>query len=485
MERTAWRAQPLQRMTRRRFLILASGVAAAAALSACQPSAPPSPTQPPASKAEPTKPAATAAPQPTAAAKPTAQPQQQAPAQIKGTTLNVLYGTWFVPAAEELFKQQLQDWGKQAGVTVNYESIQWPQIQAKVTAAIAAGSGPDVIQFWGLWPHLYKDNIVEVSDIVDEMVKEQGKLYPSAETVCKVDGKYLAVPQSSAFPGMPNYRMSFVKEVGWDPDPAKMPATWEDLRKLGTELKKAGYPLGHALGHSTSDPHIIPYKLMWDYGVWETDETGKKVAFNVEEMTNVLDWFVGFWKDAFTDAGLSWDDTGNNRAFLTGQISWTFNGSSIYFAAKKDVPDVAEDMNHHALPAGPKAKTAFATQTEHAIMKYSKNQQAAKEMIRYLVKKENYQKWFDAQISYLNGPTEFWGPNHPSWQQADPKLRVFADFAQYMRMPGYMGPPNERAAEVFSKFIFVDMFAQAVSGQKTAKEAVQTAAEQLKAIYEK
>jgi hypothetical protein len=127
MEPMELHAQPLRKISRRRFLVFASGVAAAAALSACQPSAPPSLTQPPASKAEPTKPAATAAPQPTAAAKPTEPAQQkpqQAPAQIKGTTLNVLYGTWFVPAAEELFKQQLQDWGKQAGVTVNYESIQ-------------------------------------------------------------------------------------------------------------------------------------------------------------------------------------------------------------------------------------------------------------------------------------------------------------------------------------------------------------------------
>jgi multiple sugar transport system substrate-binding protein len=408
----------------------------------------------------------------------------KAPAQVRGTTLNVLYGTWFVPAAETIFKAQLEDWGKQAGVTVNYESIQWPQIQAKVTAALAANAGPDIIQFWGFWPQLYRDHLVDVSDVVAGLVKDQGPLYDTCDRVCKVGGRYLAVPQTSAFPGLPNYRVSWVKEAGFDPDPAKMPNTWEKLEPLGRALKKAGHPMGQALGHSTSDPYAI-YKLMWDYGIYETDESGKHVVFDAKAMTDVMTWFIGFWNEAFTPTGLSWDDTGNNRAFLTGQVGWTINGSSVYYAAKKDAPEVFKDMNHQPMFSGPKAKTAFSTMVEHAIPTYGKNQQAAKELIAYLAKKENYAKWFDVQISYLNGPTDYWGPDYAGWKTADPRLRPFADFAKYVRLPGYAGPPDARAAEVMSKFIIVDMFARAVSGKEDAKSAVQWAAEQLKAIYEK
>lgn len=409
---------------------------------------------------------------------------RKAPAQVKGTTLNVLYGTWFVPAAETIFKKQLEDWGKQAGVTVNYESIQWPQIQAKVTAAIAANAGPDIIQFWGFWPHLYKENLVDVSDVVADLVKDQGKLYDNADRVCKVGGTYLAVPQTSAFPGLPNYRMSWVKEAGFDPDPDKLPNTWEKLEPLGKALKKAGHPMGQALGHSTSDPYAI-YKVMWDYGIYETDESGKKVVFDAKAMTEVMTWFVNFWKEAFTPTGLSWDDTGNNRAFLAGQVGWTINGSSVYYAAKNDAPEVFKDMNHQPMFGGPKAKTSFSTMVEHAIPKYSKNQKAAKELIGYLIKKDNYAKWFDVQISYLNGPTDFWGPDYAGWKTADPRLRPFADFAKYVRLPGYAGPPDAKAAEAMSKFIIVDMFARAVSGKDEPKAAVQWAVEQLKAIYEK
>ena len=35
------------------------------------------------------------------------------------------------------------------------------------------------------------------------------------------------------------------------------------------------------------------------------------------------------------EGGLAWDDTNNNRAFLSGTISATNNGASIYIEAKK------------------------------------------------------------------------------------------------------------------------------------------------------
>ena len=36
----------------------------------------------------------------------------QAPAVIKGTKLSILQGTYFVPAAQDLYKKQAQEWGK-------------------------------------------------------------------------------------------------------------------------------------------------------------------------------------------------------------------------------------------------------------------------------------------------------------------------------------------------------------------------------------
>ena len=47
---------------------------------------------------------------------------------------------------------------------------------------------------------------------------------------------------------------------------------------------------------------------------------------------------------------------------------------------------------------------------------------------------------------------------------------------------GFAGPPNEKAALAWSKYIVVDTFAKAVQGGD-AKQAVEWGAEQLKRIY--
>ncbi len=51
---------------------------------------------------------------------------------------------------------------------------------------------------------------------------------------------------------------------------------------------------------------------------------------------------VALWKETMDEGGLSWDDTSNNRAFLSGSISATNNGASIYLEAKKK-PDSLPD----------------------------------------------------------------------------------------------------------------------------------------------
>ena len=47
---------------------------------------------------------------------------------------------------------------------------------------------------------------------------------------------------------------------------------------------------------------------------------------------------TAFWKDAHDEGGLAWDDTNNNRAFLSRTICATLNGASIYIeiAAQPD-----------------------------------------------------------------------------------------------------------------------------------------------------
>jgi multiple sugar transport system substrate-binding protein len=48
---------------------------------------------------------------------------------------------------------------------------------------------------------------------------------------------------------------------------------------------------------------------------------------------------------------------------------------------------------------------------------------------------------------------------------------------------GFAGPPSAKAAEVWTKYIITDMYAQAVQGKMSAEDAVKWAETELKKIY--
>ncbi|MGI8552291.1 MAG: ABC transporter substrate-binding protein, partial [Dehalococcoidia bacterium] len=183
---------------------------------------------------------------------------------LKGQKLSILSGTYFVAAAQDTYAKQVKDWGTQNGVDATIDFIQWPDLQAKIAAGIQAGSGPDIIQTQQYWTALYADNLLDVSSIVDPMGQAGGGFWDWAETIGKVKGKWVHVPQGNS-PGVQNYRISYLKQAGYD----KFPDTWDDYFAMAKKLKAMGKPVGQALGHSTGDPASLVYPLLWSYGGME------------------------------------------------------------------------------------------------------------------------------------------------------------------------------------------------------------------------
>ena len=64
----------------------------------------------------------------------------------------------------------------------------------------------------------------------------------------------------------------------------------------------------------------------------------------------------------------------------------------------------------------------------------------------------------------------------------DPVLAPFKQIPVTGRMAGYAGSPSQKAAEVQTKYIVVDMYAKAVQGM-TPEDAAKWAAGELKKIY--
>jgi multiple sugar transport system substrate-binding protein len=481
-------------VTRRRFLAAAGGTGSVLLLAACGGS-----TQAPAAKpteaAKAPAPAATTAPaapaakpaespaatKPADAAKPAASPAAAAPAvkapvNLKGTTLSILQWSSFIPDADPFFKKQIEEsFMKETGATVNIEFVNANDVQPKTAAAIQSGQGPDIIGLRENWAHIYAENEVDVTDVAEEIKKQVGDFYPGLDAYSKVGGKYLAVPHDQGSNAV-HWRKSWFKEIGVE----QYPKTYDEWHAAGKKLKANGHPFGQALGHSFGDPPTWCYPFMWAYGGREVDEQGK-VAINSPETLAAVRAMKEAWPAAYDETGLAWDDTSNNRAFLAGTISATNNGASAWWVARKDKSPFFDDIALDLMPAGPKGQFLYGGGDYYAIMKYSKNVDAAKEWIRWTMRDDVFMPWFELNGSYVGGVSAKHDAAAP-WDKFPPITRVFKEFGPKVRTIGWPGPPNQKAGLAWSKYIIVDMFAKACGGD-SAESAVAWAENELKQVY--
>jgi multiple sugar transport system substrate-binding protein len=409
----------------------------------------------------------------------------RAPAYAQGTKLHMVRWVDFIPEADVELKRQMPEASKALGAEVVLETINANDLQPRITAAIQSGSGADIFMFQYNWAHLYANAVVDVSDVANEVAKAEGGFYAVYTPSCRVGTRWLAVPHSIIGNAIA-YRRSWLKEVGAD----QFPKTWDETRKVFTELKKKGKPYGQTLGHTFGDAPTFTYPLLWSYGGAETDPSGKRVVISTEGATDSSVRFMqSFWKDACDEGGLAWDDTNNNRAFHAGEISATLNGASIYIVAKRQKDKIKDekgepmwqDIDHALLPGGPAGAFLLFLNHSHAVMKYSKNQKLAKDFLRWLHKKQNFEKWFVISEGYSVGATTAW-EKHPMWEKIDKPLQIFRTAARTTRVFGHAGPASAKATEVFSKYIITDMYAKGAQGMK-AEDAVKWADGELKKIY--
>ena len=408
----------------------------------------------------------------------------RAPALAQETTVHWLRWSDFVPASDALLRGKItQDCKKATGINLKLESVNANDLQPRITSAIQSGSGADIIMAIGNWPQLYAERLADTSDVAEEIGKAQGGYYDVNKQVGTVDGKWIGVPWTCGG-GLITYRKSWLEEVG----ASKFPDNWETFREVGRKLKAKGRPFGQTAGHTFGDAPSWWYPFLWSFGGKEVDTDGKTVVLNSKETVESLKYAVAMWKETMDEGGLAWDDTNNNRAFLSQTISATNNGASIYIEAKRK-PDtyktekgtpMYQDILHAPIPKGVAGQYNSPGVFTDMLMGYSKNQKAAKDFLRWIHSKPIYDQWFVSQQGYTSGATKDWA-KHAVWD-VDPVLKPFKDLPLTGRLVGYAGPPDRKAAEVVSKYIIVDMYAKAIQGMP-AEEAAKWAHSEATKVY--
>jgi multiple sugar transport system substrate-binding protein len=410
----------------------------------------------------------------------------RAPVFAQANTVHILRWNDFVPAADKVLREvYAPEVQKALGIKLNVETINANDLPARATAAIQSGSGPDIILLLNNYPHLYASAGVDVSALAEEVNKAQGGIYPAAARLNRVGGKWVSMPWSLV-PALIAYRKSWFEEVG----AKEFPKTWQQYHEVGKKLKAAKRPIGQTLGNTFGDAPTFTYPLLWSFGGQEVDAKGK-VVLNSKETIESVKFMQAFWKDAHDEGGLAWDDSNNNRSFLSGDISASLNGASIYVAALNGADKFKTDKGqplhtdilHAPLPAGPKGQHGYHTAHNHMVMRYSKNQKGAIEFLRWAHRPENLEKWMVVQKGYAVGTARNW-EKHKMWADSGPVMAPFkVAAAGQSRLMGHGGEPDKRAAEAWNKFIITVMYAQACGGKMSPEDSVKWAAGELGKIY--
>src|SRR6266516_3685541 len=397
----------------------------------------------------------------------------------KGAKLRVLRWSRFVQGDIDQYMKNVQAFTAKYGIEVRVDSESWEDVRPKAVVAANTGARTDIILGTYDDANLYPEKLVDVTDLCNYLGKKYGGWYPTCELYLKPDGKrWIGVPLG-ATGSMIVYRESQVKAAGFD----SFPKDTDGFLKLMKALKEKGTPGGFALGHASGDQSWAHW-LVWAFGGKLVDEKNN-VVINSAETLKALEFAKELYP-TFVPGTLSWLDPNNNKAFLDNQISVTANGISIYYAAKTSqdpkLQEMAKDINHANFPIGPIGRpTELHLAFPMMIFKYTKYPNAAKEYLRFMMEKEQYEPWQQASIGYVTQPLAAYESN-PIWT-SDPKHTAYRDLMKNMLPNGYAGEMGYASAAAMADFIIVNMVAEAASGSRTPKDAAERAAKRAERYY--
>jgi multiple sugar transport system substrate-binding protein len=397
----------------------------------------------------------------------------------KGAKLRVLRWSRFVQGDIDAYMINVKRFTEKTGIEVRVDNEGWEDVRPKAAVAANTGAGPDIILSTNDDANLYPEKLLDVTDLAEYLGKKYGGWYPACEAYLRPDGKkWLGLALGAAGAYMV-YRQSQVKAAGFD----SFPKDTKSFLAMFKALKEKGTPGGMALGNATGDGLWCNW-LVWSHGGMLVDKNNKVVIDSAETL-QALEYAKELYAN-FIPGTLSWLDPNNNKAFLDGQISVTNNGISIYYAAKNSqdpkIKEMAADINHASYPIGPVGvPTESHLFFNQMIMKYTKYPNAAKEFLRFMMEKEQFDPWLTGAGGYIAQPLRAYEKT-AIWT-VDPKNTPYRDGVKNMRPAGYAGRLGYASAGAGADFIVVNMVAEAASGAKTPKEAAERAQKRAERYY--
>jgi len=304
-------------------------------------------------------------------------------------------GFWdhWVPGANAATEKAVRAWAEKEKVDVQIDFItsQGNKLLLTGAAESQAKSGHDILALSTWLPSRYAEILVPLDDVMADLIKENGKVNATVEYLGKIKGKWIGVPATvgSQIKG-PCSRIDYMKQLAGIDVQAMYPAgsppkadawTFDTFLKAAEACQKGGHPFGIGLG-TTADNVDTAGAIFHGFGAMLVNEKGD-VTVKSDAVRQALEFYKKLQQFLPPEVA-AWDDASNNKFLVSGQASMIMNPPSAWAVAKRDAPKVAELCWTHGFAAGPKGRFAPFVPYFWSIWNFSKNQAAAKSLLRHL-----------------------------------------------------------------------------------------------------
>jgi ABC-type glycerol-3-phosphate transport system substrate-binding protein len=320
-------------------------------------------------------------------------------------------GLWdhWVPGANTTSTRLIEEWAakEKVEVQIDYITTQGNKLLLTEQAEALAKTGHDIMTFrcWG--PADHARLLEPVDDIMEPLIKQNGAANATAVYLGKSEGHWAAVPatRGSNVKG-PCSRIDLMKQhAGIDVQamyPAGAPAqaegwTFDAFLRAAQACHKAGFPFGIGLG-TTTDSVDSAGAIFDGFGAALVDAKGN-ITVRSDPVRQALDYYVRLARFFPPDAP-AWDDASNNKILVSGKSSLILNPPSAWAVAKRDAPQVAEQLWTHGMPAGPKGRFTPCIPYFWGIWSFGRNKSAAKSLLMHLSQPEGIEKMVAASQGF-------------------------------------------------------------------------------------
>ena len=242
--------------------------------------------------------------------------------------VTIEYWQYYFESKVKLVDELIMEFEKQnPDIKVKHITFPYASFNEQVSAAVAAGTGPDVLNiFYGWLPMYMKEGFLQPLPATYFPTEKVEQNFIPMTSAVKVDGQYWALPTAVRSLAL-FYNTEHFAEAGFDGPPQ----TWDELLEMGIALTKrtdrgALTRSGYGWNVTGQDWHLFREVLLRQWGVQPFSDDNRTVLMNSDPAAyEVMEW----WIDWSKEHGIGEEEgRGLYRdTFLAGRASMIVDGS--------------------------------------------------------------------------------------------------------------------------------------------------------------